>query len=127
MRCVQVDDDGGCDDYRIYVWSDEDHMDQPTIHEIQRQLQAICVDPTDLVFLNTFRKWPEEADGQVADECLDKPAEDTVPGVCTGQQGWIPISPAIFQGVWYFAADLNAEPKIFLQSAVVNMTSDEKE
>lgn len=56
MHCGLVDDDGGCDSVRVYVWSDEDHMDQPTINEIYHELQKVCVDPTDLIFLNTFRK-----------------------------------------------------------------------
>lgn len=42
--------------YRIYVWSDEDLMDQPTIHTIYDELDKICFDPTRLIFLNTFRK-----------------------------------------------------------------------
>lgn len=37
------------------MWSDEDLMDQPTIHTIYEELDTICVDPTDLIFLNTFR------------------------------------------------------------------------
>lgn len=41
--------------YWIYVWSDENLMDQPTIRTIYNQLDAICADPADLIFLNTFR------------------------------------------------------------------------
>ncbi|KAK5980647.1 hypothetical protein GCK32_018644, partial [Trichostrongylus colubriformis] len=57
MHCQLIGEDGACDSWRVYVWSDEDHMDQPTIHEIYRQLQAFCIDPTDLIFLNTFREF----------------------------------------------------------------------
>ncbi|CAD6195435.1 unnamed protein product [Caenorhabditis auriculariae] len=109
MHCGTVDDDGACDAVRIYVWSDEDHMDQPTIHEIYRQLQAVCVDPTDLIFLNTFH------------ECI-VPPPSTNNSRCSVPIGWSPLTINMLDGVWYVAADLNDEPKIFLQSAVVNMT-----
>ncbi|EPB76602.1 hypothetical protein ANCCEY_04311 [Ancylostoma ceylanicum] len=100
-------------DCGVYVWSDEDHMDQPTINEIYRQLQAFCIDPTDLVFLNTFH------------ECSTEPATAPPENPCGEVKGWSPLNTAMLQGVWYFAADLNADPKIFLQSAVVTLTPNE--
>ncbi|CAA98143.1 LiPocalin-Related protein [Caenorhabditis elegans] len=108
MHCGLVDDDGGCDSVRVYVWSDEDHMDQPTINEIYRELQKVCVDPTDLIFLNTFH------------ECIiPSPTPNLLR--CQSPNGWSPITLSMLQGVWYIAADLNADPKMFLQSTVINM------
>ncbi|VDL80901.1 unnamed protein product [Nippostrongylus brasiliensis] len=60
IHCLLIGEDGACDSWRVYVWSDEDHMDQPTIHEIYRQLQAFCIDPTDLIFLNTFHECTDQ-------------------------------------------------------------------
>ncbi|EYB89176.1 hypothetical protein Y032_0235g3196 [Ancylostoma ceylanicum] len=113
MHCLVIGHDGACDSWRVYVWSDEDHMDQPTINEIYRQLQAFCIDPTDLVFLNTFH------------ECSTEPATAPPENPCGEVKGWSPLNTAMLQGVWYFAADLNADPKIFLQSAVVTLTPNE--
>uniref|UniRef100_A0A1I7U7G1 MAM domain-containing protein n=1 Tax=Caenorhabditis tropicalis TaxID=1561998 RepID=A0A1I7U7G1_9PELO len=108
MHCGLVDDDGACDSVRVYVWSDEDHMDQPTINEIYRELQKVCIDPTDLIFLNTFH------------ECLiPSPTPSFLH--CQSPNGWSPITLSMLQGVWYIAADLNADPKLFLQSTVINM------
>ncbi|CAI2351672.1 unnamed protein product [Caenorhabditis sp. 36 PRJEB53466] len=108
MHCGLVDDDGGCDSVRVYVWSDEDHMDQPTINEIYRELQKVCVDPTDLIFLNTFH------------ECIiPSPTPNLLR--CQSPNGWSPITLSMLQGVWYIAADLNADSKLFLQSSVINM------
>ncbi|CAJ0602862.1 unnamed protein product [Cylicocyclus nassatus] len=114
-HCLTIGHDGACDSWRAYVWSDEDHMDQPTIHEIYRQLQAYCIDPTDLVFLNTFRK----------NECLSDSAAVQPTNQCGPVEGWSPLNTEMLQGVWYFAADLNADPKIFLQSAVISLTPNE--
>uniref|UniRef100_A0A1I7XAJ0 ZP domain-containing protein n=1 Tax=Heterorhabditis bacteriophora TaxID=37862 RepID=A0A1I7XAJ0_HETBA len=99
--------------FRIYVWSDEDHMDQPTINEIYRQLQTVCVDPTDLIFLNTFH------------ECTNPSPVSNILERCGPQEGWTPLNTVMLQGVWYIAADLNADPKIFLQSAVISLTPNE--
>ncbi|CAJ0584847.1 unnamed protein product, partial [Mesorhabditis spiculigera] len=113
MQCLQVAADGSCDQHRVYVWSDEDLMDQPTIREIYRALQNVCVDPTELIFLNTFH------------ECDDQTAEpEKVPEItCGPQPNWSPLNTSLLQGVWYVAADLNADPKIFLQSAVIEFSS----
>ncbi|KJH44723.1 hypothetical protein DICVIV_09247 [Dictyocaulus viviparus] len=97
----------------VYVWSDEDHMDQPTVHEIYRQLQAYCIDPTDLIFLSTFH------------ECSDQQVSSYGSDFCGVLEGWSPLNGAMLQGVWYFAADLNEDPKIFLQSAVIKLTPNE--
>ncbi|KAK6747148.1 hypothetical protein RB195_000396 [Necator americanus] len=113
MHCLVIGEDGACDSWRVYVWSDEDHMDQPTINEIYRQLQAFCIDPTDLVFLNTFH------------ECSNESSTTPANKSCGAVDGWSPLNTAMLQGVWYFAADLNADPKIFLQSAVIALTPNE--
>ncbi|KIH47130.1 hypothetical protein ANCDUO_22813 [Ancylostoma duodenale] len=114
ISCVYVNQSTAtCEWIRVYVWSDEDHMDQPTINEIYRQLQAFCIDPTDLVFLNTFH------------ECSTGSATLPPENPCGEVKGWSPLNTAMLQGVWYFAADLNADPKIFLQSAVVTLTPNE--
>uniref|UniRef100_A0A7I4YGM9 Apolipoprotein D n=1 Tax=Haemonchus contortus TaxID=6289 RepID=A0A7I4YGM9_HAECO len=113
MHCNLIGEDGACDSWRVYVWSDEDHMDQPTIHEIYRQLQAFCIDPTDLIFLNTFH------------ECTNQTQTTDSSEPCGVVEGWTPLNTAMLQGVWYFAADLNADPKIFLQSAVITLTPNE--
>ncbi|PAV73665.1 hypothetical protein WR25_18836 [Diploscapter pachys] len=113
LHCKIADDDGSCADYRVYVWSDEDHMDQPTITEIYRQLQAVCVDPTDLIFLNTFH------------ECNDKPRELSPAIHCGPVDGWSPTTRAMLEGVWYVAADLNDHPKIFLKNAVFDLRAVE--
>ncbi|WKY03789.1 hypothetical protein Q1695_005053 [Nippostrongylus brasiliensis] len=115
IHCLLIGEDGACDSWRVYVWSDEDHMDQPTIHEIYRQLQAFCIDPTDLIFLNTFH------------ECTDQNKLSSSAEPCGLVDGWTPLNPAMLQGVWYFAADLNADPKIFLQSAVIKLTPNESD
>ncbi|CAB3406307.1 unnamed protein product [Caenorhabditis bovis] len=112
MHCGVVGDDGACDSVRVYVWSDEDHMDQPTINTIYRVLQSVCVDPTDLIFLNTFH------------ECII-PAPTANPIQCSSPNGWSPITLSMLHGVWYIAADLNADPKLFLQSAVIDMKARE--
>ncbi|CAI4227906.1 unnamed protein product [Auanema sp. JU1783] len=116
IQCMKVDEDGACDSNRVYVWSDEDHMDQPTINEIYRQLQAYCIDPTDLVFLNTFHECTEQIEA-IQSETTE---------ACDAFSKF-PLTTQILEGVWYFAADLNAEPKIFLQSAVVNMSANPNE
>ncbi|VDO63895.1 unnamed protein product [Heligmosomoides polygyrus] len=113
IHCYIIGEDGACDSWRVYVWSDEDHMDQPTINEIYRQLQGFCIDPTDLIFLNTFH------------ECSDQTKLPLPSESCGVVEGWTPLNTAMLQGVWYFAADLNADPKIFLQSAVIKLTSNE--
>lgn len=38
---------------------------------------------------------------------------------------WSPINVQLLQGVWFFAADINADPKIYMQSAVVELKADE--
>ncbi|KIH54517.1 hypothetical protein ANCDUO_15337 [Ancylostoma duodenale] len=114
MHCLVIGQDGACDSWRVYVWSDEDHMDQPTINEIYRQLQAFCIDPTDLCVLMSL-----------PDECSTESATLPPENPCGEVKGWSPLNTAMLQGVWYFAADLNADPKIFLQSAVVTLTPNE--
>ncbi|VDN55914.1 unnamed protein product [Dracunculus medinensis] len=114
-KCIDVNEDGTCDQYRIYVWSDEDLMDQPTIHTIYEELDTICVDPTDLIFLNTFP----------IDEC-DENTFIKEPSIKCGKMApWSPINVQLLQGVWFFAADINADPKIYMQSAVVELKADE--
>ncbi|VDK41912.1 unnamed protein product [Anisakis simplex] len=110
-KCIDINEDGTCDQYRIYVWSDEDLMDQPTIRTIYDELDTICCDPTNLIFLNTFH------------EC-DEANMVKVPSVkCGLLPGWSPVNTQLLEGVWFFAADINADPKIYMQSAVVEMTT----
>ncbi|CAJ0959151.1 unnamed protein product, partial [Mesorhabditis belari] len=117
MQCLLVSSvDGSCDQHRVYVWSDEDLMDQPTIREIYRALQNVCVDPTELIFLNTFH------------ECTDQPKNiiETPEIECGPLPNWSPLNTSLLHGVWYVAADLNADPKIFLQSAVFEFIPKEE-
>ncbi|KAE9420957.1 hypothetical protein Angca_000251, partial [Angiostrongylus cantonensis] len=115
IHCLVIGLDGACDSWRVYVWSDEDHMDQPTIHQIYRQLQTFCIDPTDLIFLNTFH----ECSNQLT---LSQRSSESCGGVV---EAWSLLNSSMLQGVWYFAADLNADPKIFLQSTVISLTPND--
>ncbi|GMR49545.1 hypothetical protein PMAYCL1PPCAC_19740 [Pristionchus mayeri] len=113
LECLHIEeDDGSCESYRIYVWSDEDHMDQPTLREIYNVLHTFCIDPTELIFLNTFHECRNESDSSTAVQCSQPP-------------GWTPVGTNILQGTWYFAADINGEPKIFMQSVVIQLSIDE--
>ncbi|GMT26269.1 hypothetical protein PFISCL1PPCAC_17566 [Pristionchus fissidentatus] len=109
IECLHIEeDDGSCESYRIYVWSDEDHMDQPTLREIYNVLHTFCIDPTELIFLNTFH------------ECRNESESAAV--ACSVPPGWTPVGTNILQGTWYFAADVNGEPKIFMQSVVIQLS-----
>ncbi|VDM42422.1 unnamed protein product [Toxocara canis] len=110
-KCIDINEDGTCDQYRIYVWSDEDLMDQPTMRTIYDELDAICSDPTNLIFLNTFHECDES-------KVMKEPSVE-----CGLMPGWSPISVQLLEGVWFFAADINADPKIYIQSAVVELTA----
>ncbi|PIO61655.1 hypothetical protein TELCIR_16816, partial [Teladorsagia circumcincta] len=58
-------------------------------------------------------------------ECTNNTELTPMSGPCGVVEGWTPLNTAMLQGVWYFAADLNADPKIFLQSAVITLTPNE--
>ncbi|CAI5448220.1 unnamed protein product [Caenorhabditis angaria] len=112
VECLAIADDGACDSYRVYVWSDEDHMDQPTIAQIYQELQSVCIDPTDLIFLNTFH------------ECME-PSTHTSKNQCSVQNGWSPITVGMLQGVWYIAAENVGNHKLILKSSVIELKINE--
>ncbi|PIO59563.1 hypothetical protein TELCIR_18972, partial [Teladorsagia circumcincta] len=74
---------------------------------------AACIDILQFKTLDTYN------------ECTNNTELTPMSGPCGVVEGWTPLNTAMLQGVWYFAADLNADPKIFLQSAVITLTPNE--
>lgn len=58
------------------------------------------------------------------DECDESKVMKEPSVECGPLTGWSPVSVQLLEGAWFFAADINADPKIYMQSAVVELTAN---
>uniref|UniRef100_A0A915CCD1 Lipocalin/cytosolic fatty-acid binding domain-containing protein n=1 Tax=Parascaris univalens TaxID=6257 RepID=A0A915CCD1_PARUN len=58
------------------------------------------------------------------DECDESKVMKEPSVECGPLTGWSPVSVQLLEGAWFFAADINADPKIYIQSAVVELTAN---